>query len=233
MAVSKAAHDSLNGVKPLNGRAGGGAALVNGFDVPSNLEEFVHSDKFLTLAVDPEGTITPEISMEKLRFHAMQMAPSSDGMRRSRVVWICVTKKRLKELEEAFLEAFPDSVPDHEIGRGGAFTVHFDSDVECEVLFRVHNKSEEASGIPQASFGIFDDFYETSEEFFGWVASRVGLYPNRRDSLGCVTDNGGNNRIIWGIVRSSWGSKFLDRLKAGLEDHVHITRLHLGSASEG
>ena len=233
MAVSKAAHDSLNGVKPLNGRAGGGAAPVSGFDIPPNLEEFVHSDKFLTLAVDPEGSITPDVSMEKLRFHAKRMVPSSDGVRRSRVVWICATAERLEELEAAFLEAFPDSIPDREIGKLHTFTVKFDSDVECEVLFRVHSKSEEASGIPHASFGIFDDFYETSEEFFGWVSSRVGLYPGRGDRLGCVTDDGGNNRIIWGIVRSSWGSQFLDRLKAGLEDHVHITRLHLGSASEG
>ena len=100
MAVSKAAHDSLNGVKPLNGRAGGGAAQVNGFDVPPNLQAFVHSDMFMTLVFDPEKSMTPDVIVAKLHFHAERMAPEHDGIRRSRAVWVSSTQERLNEIEE-------------------------------------------------------------------------------------------------------------------------------------
>ena len=233
MAVSKAAHDSLNGIKPLNGRAGGGAAPVNGFNVPSNLQEFVHSDKYLTLAIDPEGLITPEVSIAKLRFHAQRMALGHDGIRHSRAVWVSKTKERLEELEEAFLEACPGSAPDCEFGRAHTFTAPFGRDVDCEVLFRVYERSDDASRMPPASFFIFDDFYKAGAEVFGWAANRVGLYPDRESGPGCVTEDGKRNRIIWGIARSSWGIHYLDGMKADLEDHVHLTKLHQGSASEG
>lgn len=233
MVVSKAAHVSLNGVKPLHGRAGGGAAQVNGFDVPSNLQAFVHSDKYLTLAIDPEGLIAPEVSVAKLHFHAKRMAPGHDGMKRSRAVWVSKTRERLEELEEAFLEACPSSVPDCEFGRAHTFFAPFGRDVDCEVLFRVYEKPEDASRMPSASFFIFDDFYEAGAEVFGWAANRVGLYPDQESGPGCVTEDGRRNRIIWGIARSSWGIHYLDGMKADLEDHVHLTKLHRGSASEG
>ena len=226
MAVSKAAHDSLNGVKPLNGRAGGGAALVNGFDVPSNLEEFVHSDKFLTLAIDPAKTITPEISMAKLLFHAKRMAPDRDGIRRSRAVWVSNNHEKLEKLEKAFLEAFPDSVPDHAIGRKHTYTAPFDSDVECEILFRVYNKHEDVSSMPHASFYIFDDLLNADSEVFLMSANRIGLYPDRKNGPGCVTEDGERNKIVWAVSSTPNGdASYWDNLIANNDEVVHMTRL--------
>ena len=226
MAISKAAHDSLNGVKPLSARTGGGVASVNGFDVPPNLREFVHSEKFITFAIDPAKTITLEISMAKLLFHAKRMAPEHDGIRRSRAVWVSNTQERLSEIEEAFLEVFPCSVPDSEIGRDHTFTAPFGDDVECEVLFRVYNKHEDISVMPHASFDIFDDLLEANGDVFRMSAHRVGLYPNKADGPGCFTEDGKANNIVWGATSSLNGdASYWNDLIANNDGFLHLARL--------
>ena len=226
MAMLKAAFDSLNGVKPLNGRAGGGAALVNGFDVPSNLKEFVHSDKFLTLAVDPEGMVTPEINMAKMAFHAKRMAPERDGIRRSRAVWVSNSQERSEELEKTFLEALPDSSRDNVIGRTHTYTAHFDRDVECEILFRVYNKHEDVSSMPHASFYIFDNLLGVNSEVFRMSGSRVGLYPNKVNGPGCFTEDGKTNNIVWGATSTLNGdAPYWNDLIANNDGFLHLARL--------
>ena len=139
MTTSNATLEGPNGTKQISGRAGGGAAQVNGFDVPPNLQAFVHSDMFMTLVFDPEKSMTPDVIVAKLHFHAKRMAPEHDGIRRSRAVWVSSTQERLSEIEEAFLEAFPGSVPDSKVGAEHTFIAPFGDDVDCEVLFRVYN----------------------------------------------------------------------------------------------
>ena len=226
MVVSKAAHDSLNGVQPLNGRAGGGAAQVNGFGVPPNLREFVHSDKFITFVIDPEKSITPEINLAKLTFHAKRMAPERDGFRRSRAVWVSNTQERLSEIEKAFLEAFPGSAPDSKIGSDHTFIAPFGDDVDCEVLFRVYNKHEDVSVMPHASFYIFDNLLGVNSEVFRMSASRVGLYPDKRNGPGCVTEGGKRNNIVWGVTNTlNVDAPYWNDLIADNEGFVHVTRL--------
>ena len=226
MALSKAAHDSLNGVKPLNGRAGGGAAQVNGFGIPPSLREFVHSDKFLTLAIDPAKTITPEISMAKLLFHAKRMAPERDGVRRSRAVWVSNTQERLNEIEEAFLEAFPGSVPDGKNETDHTFKASFGDDIDCEVLFRVYNNYEDISVMPHASFYIFDDLLGANGDVFNMSARRVGLYPDKINGPGCFTEDGKRNKIVWGVSSTPNGdAPYWKDLIAKDGNLVHVTRL--------
>ena len=111
MTNSHAALEGPISDKPLSSQEGGGATMVNGFDVPPNLQAFVHSDMFMTPAIDPAKTFMPAVNIAKLLFHAKRMAPEHDGIRRSRAVWVSNTQERLSEIEEAFLEAFPGSVP--------------------------------------------------------------------------------------------------------------------------
>ena len=226
MAVSKTAHDSLNGVKPLNGRAGGGAAQVNGFDVPPNLQAFVHSDMFMTLVFDPEKSMTPDVIVAKLHFHAERMAPEHDGIRRSRAVWVSSTQERLNEIEEAFLEAFPGSVPDSKIGADHTFIAPFGDDVDCEVLFRVYNKHEDVSSMPHASFYIFDELIGVNGEVLTMAAHRVGLYPDKTNGPGCVTEDGKKNKIVWGVCSTPNGdASYWNDLIANNEGFIHVTRL--------
>ena len=222
MVVSKAAHDSLNGVKPLNGRAGGGAAQVNGFDVPPDLQAFVHSDVFMTIAIDPARTFTLEVNIAKLIFHAKRMAPERDGIRRSRAVWVSSAQERLSEIEEAFLEALPDC----EIGKGHTFFAPFGDDVECEVLFRVYNRHEDISSMPHASFYIFDELVGVNGEVLNMATSRVGLYPDKRNGPGCVTEDGRKNKIVWGVSSTQNGdAPFWNDFIAKNDGFVHVTRL--------
>ena len=226
MTTSNAALEVPRSAKLLSSQEGDGATMVNGFDVPSNLMEFVHSDKFLTLAVDPAKTITPEISMAKLLFHAKLMAPERDGIRRSRAVWVSNTQERLREIEEAFLKAFPGSVPDCEIGRDHTFTLLLGDDVECEILFRVYNKHEDVSSMPHASFYIFDDLLNADSEVFLMSASRIGLYPDRKNGPGCVTEDGERNKIVWAVSSTPNGeASYWDNLIANNDEVVHMTRL--------
>ena len=226
MAMSKPARDSLNGAKPLSGRAGGGAAQVNGFDVPPNLQAFVHSDVFMTLAIDPAKTFMPEVNIAKLIFHAKRMAPERDGIRRSRAVWVSSAQERLSEIEEAFLEAFPGSVPDSKIGADHTFIAPFGDDVDCEVLFRVYNKHEDVSVMPHASFYIFDELIGVNGEVLTMATSRVGLYPDKRNGPGCVTEDGKRNKIVWGVCSTPNGdASYWNDLIADNEGFVHVTRL--------
>ena len=226
MTTSNATLEGPSGTKQISGRAGGGAAQVNDFDVPPNLKEFVHSDKFITFAIDPAKTITLEISMAKLFFHAKRMAPERDGVRRSRAVWVSNTQERLSEIEEAFLEVFPCSVPDSEIGRDHTFTAPFGDDVECEVLFRVYNKHEDISVMPHASFYIFDDLLEANGDVFRMSAHRVGLYPDKRNGPGCITEDGKRNKIVWGGTNTINGdAPYWEDLIANNDGFVHVTRL--------
>ena len=226
MTTSNAALEGPRSAKPLSGRAGGGAASVNGFDVPPNLMEFVHSDKFITFVIDPEKSITPEINLAKMAFHAKRMAPERDGIRRSRAVWVSNTQERLSEIEEAFLEAFLGSVPEREIGAEHTFIAPFGDDVDCEVLFRVYNKHEDVSSMPHASFYIFDNLLGVNSEVFRMSASRVGLYPDRKNGPGCVTEGGKRNKIVWGVTNTlNVDAPYWDDLIANNDGFVHVTRL--------
>ena len=200
--------------------------MVNGFDVPSNLMEFVHSDKFITFVIDPEKSITPEINLAKLNFHAKRMAPERDGIRRSRAVWVSNNQERSEELEKTFREALPDSSRDNVIGRTHTYTAHFDRDVECEILFRVYNKHEDVSSMPHASFYIFDNLLGVNSEVFRMSASRVGLYPDRKNGPGCVTEGGKRNEIVWGVTNTlNVDAPYWDDLIASNDGFIHVTRL--------
>ena len=226
MTTSHAALEGPRSPKPLSGQEGDGATMVNGFDVPSNLMEFVHSDVFMTLAIDPAKTFMPEVNIAKLFFHAKRMAPERDGIRRSRAVWVSNTQERLNEIEEAFLEAFPGSVPDRKIGADHTFIAPFGDDVDCEVLFRVYNKHEDVSVMPHASFYIFDNLLGVNSEVFRMSASRVGLYPDKRNGPGCVTEGGKRNKIVWGVTNTlNVDAPYWDDLIADNEGFLHVTRL--------
>lgn len=226
MAISKAASDSLNGVKPLSGRTGGGMAPMNGLHVPPNLREFVHSDMFMTFALDPAKSVTPDVIVAKLYFHAKRMAPERDGIRRSRAVWVSNTEERLGEIEGAFLKELPGSIPDRETGRDHTFTAPFGDDVECEVLFRVYNKNEDVSAMPHASFYIFDELIGVNGEVLTMATSRVGLYPDKRNGPGCVTEDGKKNKIVWGVSSTPNGdASYWDDLITNNDGFVHVTRL--------
>lgn len=224
MASLRSYLERTDSVAPLPGNAAVNVGRVNGFAVPSALMDFVHSDKFITIAFDPNGKVTLDVSLRKMLYHAGRMAPGLDGVRRSRAVWVSNTKKRSGEVERAFLASFPESVPDHEAGRRHSHKLFLDGNVECEVWFRVYNRREDVSSMPHASFFIFDELLGANHEVFRMATTRVGLYPDKESGPGCVAEDGGGNRLVW-AVSSSVGDAAYWKALDGYEGCVHVTRL--------
>ena len=185
--------------------------------------DFVHSDKFITIAFDPRGEITLGVSMQKMLHHARRMAPGRDGVRRSRAVWVSNDEKRSSEIEKTFLVSFPESVPVREAGRGHSHKLRLDGGGECEVWFRAYNRREDVSAMPHASFFIFDELLGANHEVFRMATTRIGLYPDRESGPGCVAEDGGDNRLVWGVSSSAGDAPYWKALE-GYEGCVHVAR---------
>ena len=224
MASFRSYLERTDSVAPFSGSAAVGADRVNGFAVPPAVMDFVHSDKFITIAFDPKGKVTLDVSLRKMVYHAGRMTTDRDGVRRSRAVWVSNTRKRSDEVEKAFLASFPDSIPDREAGRKRSYKLFLDGNVECEVWFRVYNRREDVSSMPHASFFIFDELLGANHEVFRMATTRIGLYPDRMSGPGCIADDGSSNRLVWGVSSSAGDASYWNAL-AEYEGCVHVTRL--------
>lgn len=201
-----------------SGLGGAGAPAFS----PSVMD-FVHSNKFITIAFDPRGEITLEVSLQKMLRHAQLMAPGRDGVRRSRAVWVSNARKPSSEIEKAFLASFPESVPDRQADRSRSHKLCLDGNVECEVWFRVYNRREDVSVMPHASFFIFDELLGANHEVFRMATTRIGLYPDRESGPGCVADDGGGNGLVWGVSSSAGDAPYWKALN-DYEGCVHVAR---------
>ena len=170
---------------------------------PKSVEPFLQSDSFISLIVGPVGSTKTTAGIVKIAYHAKQMAPCKDGIRRSKAIWIRNTREQLRDT------SIPDVLRWYPDGQAGVyeksnykFVLRFD-DVECEILFRGLDDSNDVRRLLslQASFGILDEFREINPDVFNALQGRIGRYPSKLDNgVGCVDDSGNPNMHIWGMT---------------------------------
>lgn len=183
---------------------------------PQSIAGFLVSDKFISLAIGPVGSTKTTAAIMKIAYHAKQMAPCRDGIRRSRAIWVRNTREQLRDTSiPDFLRWFPDGVAGTYLKTEYKFTLRF-GDVECEVLFRGLDDANDVRRLLslQASFGILDEFREINPEIFNALQGRLGRYPSKLDNgVGCVTDDGKSNAHVWGATNppdmSTWWEEYL------------------------
>ena len=123
---------------------------------PNSVKEFLTSESFISLIVGPVGSTKTTAGIMKIAYHAKQMAPARDGIRRSRAIWIRNTREQLRDTSiPDFLKWYPDGVAGSYLKSEYKFTLKFD-DVECEVLFRGLDDSNDVRRLLslQASFAV-------------------------------------------------------------------------------
>jgi hypothetical protein len=187
------------------------------FNMPPSVEEFMSSEKFISLIVGPVGSTKTSAGIMKIAYHAKQMAACTDGIRRSRAVWVRNTRQMLQDTSiPDFLKWFPDGQAGSLAKSDMKFTLKFD-DVECEVLFRGLDDANDIRRLLslQASFAILDEFREINQQIFEAMQGRLGRYPDKmlvpprpewgNDEKGypiggCVKDDGTPNKLLWGMT---------------------------------
>jgi hypothetical protein len=168
---------------------------------PPSVAGFFLDDRFIDLIVGPIGSTKTTAAIMKIAYHASQMARCRDGVRRSKAVWVRNTREQLKDTSiPDFLRWFPDGLAGQFIRTDLKFMLRF-GNVECEVLFRGLDDQNDVRRLLslQTSFGILDEFREINQAVYDALQGRVGRYPSKLDNgVGCVTDDGRENKHIWG-----------------------------------
>ena len=207
------------------------------YNPPKSLAPFLTCDKFIALQVGPVGSTKTTAGIMKIAYHASRMAACTDGVRRSRAVWVRRSRQMLFDTSiKDFLSWYPPGVAGAWQKSDASFILKF-GDVECEVLFR---PMEDASDINrllslQVSFAIFDEFREISPDVFEAMQGRLGRYPDKRlvphrpewglDSkgnpvAGCVTDDGAPNKHLWGMTNPPDADTYWETLLTEPPDNV-------------
>lgn len=207
------------------------------YNPPKSLAPFLTCDKFIALQVGPVGSTKTTAGIMKIAYHASRMAACTDGIRRSRAVWVRRSRQMLFDTSiKDFLSWYPPGVAGAWQKSDASFILKF-GDVECEVLFR---PMEDASDINrllslQVSFAIFDEFREISPDVFEAMQGRLGRYPDKRlvphrpewgyDSkgnpvAGCVTDDGKPNKHLWGMTNPPDADTYWEELLTNPPDNV-------------
>jgi hypothetical protein len=162
---------------------------------------FFIDERFVVLIIGPVGSTKTTAAIMKIVYHASQMAPCRDGIRRSKCVWVRRTKEELRDTSiPDFMRWLPEGVAGEYHKTDGRFMLRFGR-VECEVLFRGLDDANDVRRLLslQASFGVVDEFREIDMAVFNALQGRVGRYPSKLDNgVGCVTDDGRPNMRIWG-----------------------------------
>lgn len=186
------------------------------YEPAPSVEPFLTSDSFVSLIVGPVGSTKTTAGIMKIIYQAQKMAACTDGIRRSRAIWIRNTREQLRDTSiPDFLDWFPDGVAGLYSKTDYKFLLQF-GDVECEVMFRGLDDSNDVRRLLslQASFAVMDEFREIHKDIFEAVQGRLGRYPNGKmvphrpewgvdekglPLRGCVTDDGTSNKHIWGM----------------------------------
>jgi hypothetical protein len=186
------------------------------YQPPLSVAGFLTSTAFGSLIVGPVGSTKTTGGIMKIAYHAAQMAPCRDGVRRSRCVWIRNTREQLRDTSiPDFLKWFPDGDAGIFAKTEYKFLLKF-ADVECEVLFRGLDDANDVRRLLslQASFAVVEEFREIHKDIFEGIQSRLGRYPDGmmvphrpewglddkgNPIMGCVTDQGKSNKHIWGM----------------------------------
>ena len=138
----------------------------------------------------------------KIAYHASRMAKCSDGIRRSKAVWVRNTREQLRDTSiPDVLKWFKPGIFGEFAKTDGKFFLRF-GDVECEIMFRGLDDAKDVQKLLslQASFGILDEFREIDQDIFEALQGRLGRYPSKLENgVGCVCDDGSENKHLWGM----------------------------------
>lgn len=186
------------------------------YNAPPSVQGFLQSTAFVSLIMGPVGSTKTTAGIMKIAYMAKRMAAGTDGIRRSRAVWIRNTREQLNDTSiPDFLKWYPEGQAGSYARTGMKFMLRFD-DVECEVLFRGLDDSNDVRRLLslQISFAVMDEFREIHKDIFEAVQGRLGRYPDGmlvphrpewgvdekgNPIQGCVTDDGKPNKHIWGM----------------------------------
>lgn len=195
---------------------------------PSSIAGFLISESFISLAVGPVGSTKTTCGIMKIAYHAARMAKCTDGIRRSRCIWVRNTREQLRDTSiPDFLKWFPDGQAGVYEKTNSKFTLKF-NDVECEVLFRGLDDANDVRRLLslQASFAVLDEFREINQAIFEAIQGRLGRYPDKMlvpprpewglddegyPIGGCVTDTGASNKHLWGMTNPPDMDTFWER----------------------
>lgn len=206
---------------------------------PKSVSGFLKSSKFINLIVGPVGSGKTTAGILKIVYQAKKMAACLDGIRRSRCVWIRQTREMLRDSSiPDFLKWFPDGQAGIYEKTNYKFVLKFD-DVECEVLFRGLDDSNDVRRLLslQASFAIIEEFRESDQAIFEAMQGRLGRYPDGmmvphrpewgvdakgNPVMGCVTDKGESNAMLWGMTNSPDTGSFWEELLTAPPSNVAV-----------
>jgi hypothetical protein len=216
--------------------------------VPS-LVPFFTSEKFISLVCGPVGSTKTTAGIVKILYHAKKMAACTDGIRRSRCVWVRNTREQLRDTSiPDFLKWFPDGLAGVFAKTDYKFILKMD-DVECEVLFRGLDDANDVRRLLslQASFAVFDEFREINKDVFEAMQGRLGRYPDGmmvphrphwgvddkgNPIQGCVTDDGEANDHLWGMSNPPDYDTFWEHLLTNPPENTHVTIQPSGMSEE-
>ena len=210
------------------------------FEVIKSLDSFFYSEKFISLACGPIGSVKTTAGIMKILYHAGQMAAGKDGKRRSRAVWVRNTREQLRDTSiPDFLKWLPDGVAGTFMKTEYKFLISL-GDIECEVLFRGLDDANDVRRLLSlnASFFIFDEFREIHPDIFETAQGRVGRYPDGmlvphrpewgldhkgNQIEGCVTDEGKPNKFVWGMSNPPDMDSYWEDKLTNPPENMHVT----------
>ena len=196
-------------------------ALRIDYRPPPSLEPFLLSKKYISLVMGPVGGGKTTAGIIKIAYHAAQMAPCKDGIRRSRCIWVRQTRDVLRDTSiPDFLKWFPDGEWGYYLKSEYKYVLRF-GDVECEVLFRWLEDSADVRRVLslQASFAVIDEFREIHPDIYSALQARLGRYPDAsHNGKGCVEDSPATHcKVCWALLDA-------DEVARAIERSAHVVR---------
>lgn len=210
------------------------------FHIPASLEDYFRSEKFVSIAVGPIGSLKTSVGLAKILYHASRMAPCTDGIRRSRCVWVRNTREQLRDSSiPDFLKFYPDGIMGHYTKTEGKFLIKV-GDIECEVLFRGLDDAQDVRRLLSlnVSFGVLEETREINPLIFQQLQGRLGRYPDGtlvphrpewgvdekgNPIQGCVREDGKSNKLLWAMTNPPDMDTFWEELISDPPANVHVT----------
>lgn len=189
---------------------------------PKSVQDYIRSDKFVSLIVGPVGSGKTTASIFKILYHAARMKPQEDGIRRSRCVVIRNTKGQLNDTTiPSFQTWFPPEIAPHAKTENKMLLKI--GDVECELLFRGMDDQQDVRKLLslEVSFAFLDEFREIPQVIFEAVQGRVGRYPSMAKG-GCVTDDGKPNHHVFGSTNPPDYGTFWEEMLNNPPDNASV-----------
>ena len=196
---------------------------------------FLTADKFANFIVGPVGSTKTTAALIKIGYEAQRIAPSPDGIRRSRVAVIRNTRQMLWDTTiPDFIKWYPDGEAGILEKTNSKFQLKFD-DVECEVLFRGLDDANDVRRLLslQLTFGVMDEFREINPDIYNALTGRLGRYPDRTMNGDGASDAHGKQILkVWGATNPPDMDTFWEKILTEPPKNTHVTIQPSGLSQE-